>query len=72
MLQLEYVRKLHGLSRAQVAKKSGLAACTIGSYERFQRRPTLATAERVVKTINQLTRAKKPETIDTLFRLHKT
>jgi DNA-binding XRE family transcriptional regulator len=49
---LEFVRRTAGLSRPELAERSGVSVATILASERFGRVPHLTTARRLGQTLN--------------------
>jgi transcriptional regulator with XRE-family HTH domain len=53
-MQLRLARTLAGISRAELAKLSGVSVQTIGNYERGDRRIIRANHEALVRTFERL------------------
>ena len=49
---LEFVRRTAGMSRPELAKRSGVSVATILATERFNRVPHLATARHLASALN--------------------
>jgi transcriptional regulator with XRE-family HTH domain len=49
---LEFVRRAAGMSRPELAQRSGVSVATILASERFGRVPHLATARRLAHALN--------------------
>ena len=49
---LEFVRRTAGMSRPELAERSGVSVATILASERFSRVPHLTTARRLARALN--------------------
>jgi transcriptional regulator with XRE-family HTH domain len=61
---LEFVRRTTGMSRPELAERSGVSAATILAAERFGRVPHLKAARRLAHALNLVVDELFPETED--------
>lgn len=47
--RIKSIRKLNGMTQAELGKRCGMPDSQIGSYERGEYKPTLPTLERIAK-----------------------
>ena len=52
LTMLEWVRRTGGMSRPDLAERSGVSVATILASERFSRVPHLTTARRLARALN--------------------
>lgn len=48
---LKLLRNEKGMTQEELAKKAGVSSCTIVSYERMSRMPTLQSASRIANAL---------------------